>query len=337
MKKLIALLFFIFTLNLQATVVLPSSILTANEMVEEFRASFRVKLLELEKNYYALYGDRSLSYRSHEVITCQNRPFAPGSNLARLELTSKINGEERFQSMRYFGCGEKLVLQEHLQVVGGDEKPLTFNQMRKGEIALNLKAGEKKRFYRMIYGDQTELFSLSQERTPSGEFHEYRIGGQLAYQVTYTYSDEVSRVTYKYFPYSLKIQIGQSEWTTTMGFTPYTNIANAFAKPQNYVTYFDSSNTQVSEGTFLTNFGYNVRERTLSRVGSFVRVLINEFPPTAVVNTGTQNQRLLEELRLNYTRLLNNTEPNLVRNYIQELILAAEKGQLQDNRPASTP
>jgi len=334
MKKLITLFLFLFISSVQARVELPSSILTPNQIVEEFRGAFRVKLLELERNYYALYSDRSISYRSHEPVTCDNKSYPPGSNLARVELTSKQSGDDLFQSIRYFGCGEKLVMQEHLQVVGGNDKPLTFSQVRKGEISLNLKAGEKKRFYRILYGDQTELFSLSQEATPTGEFHEYKIARQLAFQITFLYSEDSSRVTYKYFPYNLKVQIGQSEWTMNMGFTPYTNIANAFSQPRNYVTYFDSSNSQVSEGTFLTNFGYNIRERTLDRLGSFIRVLMNELPPTAVVSTGTQNQRLLEELRLNYTRLLNNTEPNLVRNYLQELILAAEKGQVQDNRPA---
>ncbi|GAB4421059.1 MAG: hypothetical protein OHK0056_31790 [Bacteriovoracaceae bacterium] len=316
-----------------AKVPFPETVLTPNQMIEEFRGSLRIKILDLEKNYYALYSDNTIVYRSHQNVLCNGKNAPAQSNLASLQLLTKKSEGVVDQIMKYKGCDDRVVITEIHHAEGLAPEEISFSQVREGLTQIDLKKSENKRIYRLVYNDQVELFQYVQERTADGEFHEARIAGQLAFQITYVYGQDSSRLTYKYFPYNLKVQIGGSEWTSNMEFTPYTNVVNAFKTPKDYVTYFDSTNSQVSKGTFITNFGYNIRERTLQRVLSFIQASLNEFPPTTVVNTGVQNQRLLEELRLNYTRLLNNSEMNLVRQYITDLIQAAEKGQLQDNRP----
>lgn len=332
MKYLLLLSIFV-SAKVFANVAFPDTVLTPNQLIEEFRGPLRIKILDLEKNYYALYSDNTILYRSHQNVECNGKNAAAQSNLASIQMSSSRTEDRVDQVIVYKGCQENKVLTEIHHAEGIAPELITFSMIREGQTQINLRRGENKRIYRLVYGDSTELFKYVQERNGNNETHEVRIAGELAFTATYVYGVESSRLTYKYFPYTIKVQIGGSEWSSQMGFTPYTNIVNAFKTPANYVTYFDSTNSQVSKGTFITNIGHNIRERTLQRVLSFVQASLREFPPTTVVSTGVQNQRLLEELRLNYTRLLNNTEINLVRQYLTDLINAAEKGQLQDNRP----
>ena len=64
-----------------------------------------------------------------------------------------------------------------------------------------------------------------------------------------------------------------------------------------------------------------------------MQVWLRRFPTTEVTSSSGSNQRLLNELRIANSRLLNGTELNLVRILIQQYIQAVEKGEFVDNRP----
>ena len=89
----------------------------------------------------------------------------------------------------------------------------------------------------------------------------------------------------------------------------------------------------MSQNTFLQFFSFWAVRNGLANVKSFVDFHMYWFPPTELVSTGGQSQRLINELRLNLNRILNNTNINLVEVYLRKLIEAVETGLIQDRRP----
>jgi hypothetical protein len=89
----------------------------------------------------------------------------------------------------------------------------------------------------------------------------------------------------------------------------------------------------MSLSNFINTFSKTVTERSLKTLSSIFKYHNYYFPPTEATKSGSQNQRLIDELRLNQNRLLANTDINLIKVFLLDLINAAELGQIIDNRP----
>lgn len=315
---------------------LPRGIFGIDDLIKEFRGPLQIKIDELGKNYIVHKKGYFASYKSHEDINClwQNAPG--GEILAKLQMTVRESEGQLFESAYYEGCKGQGNLKEVVITRGKDLKPISEKEFFKGERNFDLKDNEDSRLYKLLAWDDVELFRLNIRRTPhGGKVAEFFIREQRFMNMTYTFSEEQSRVIYTFYGYNIKYERRWSTWTMNRGRDTYALKVVANKNHVSPVTYLNSTNNLISAATFSRFFNFSVLQGTVARLADWIKWHNWIFPTTEFSSSGVQNSRFLDELRLTFTRLLSNTDLNLVRNLIQEYIKAIEDGIIRiiDNRP----
>lgn len=291
----------------------PSFLIDERAILDEFRGQLRSKLDDLSRNYIIQRSSESIYWTSTSVVDCAgvNRsPRAPLTSLRVLRADNIISFELR-------GCSGQMVLRETFESSGA------------------------------------QLFSLSEYlsgKIPSGDLTRYVLQDSLGANIlewrvkegisVFTFLNARfldiykidTRWQYKAFGYSVRYKNEGHSFDVDMHFDPQ-QLTVDWAKAE--VRIYDTEFRRISVNTFLVGYAHTVQNVTLSIISGVVKSALTQLPSTEFVASGGQNSRLLDEMRLTYTRLLNNLELNLVRQFIQDIIKAIESGLLKitDNRP----
>lgn|GEM_PF-687927 len=320
-----------------ATLQLPQALYSIDDLVAEFRNPLRLKAEDLKKNYRAKSSNNVIVYDSHEPVTCSFQTIPANTILAKVEYFYREVEKEGLSVLRYFGCNEELSLVERFLRVGGEGGPLNFREFTEGKLSFELKKSEERYHYELQNKLGENLFSLSARwLTPSRDssLYSFSMRGQeflrvrtskTASELRVYYTFESFNVAYQYLPY-FKSNVSQNH----DGFTFKVLVKE---ESPNIPLYLSSMDTLLSQNTFIQFFSYWAIKNGLAYVKQFVDFHLYWFPPTEFVNSGGQSQRLVNELRLNLNRILNNTNLNLVEVYLRNLIQSVEAGQVTDRRP----
>lgn len=335
MNKLFTIFFFIFCVKAHAAPVpMPRSVLSINDIAEEFRGPLRSKISLLPENYIVDYKGQQVIMTSHETTTCLWEPLEAGSTLAKLEFFHTEKNGELIETANYGGCNGSLSLKEVIITKGKNLKPITFKQFIKGQRDFTLKDEQTDMLYRLINDEGLELFRFQQSRNAKGLNVSFFILGHNFLSMNYEYKEDLTRLVVTYKSYAAAYVRIWSAWRYVPSFPgQFSQTILAYRTPVNKVEYLNSKNSRMSQSSFQKVFNKNAVQDGFSRVSAFVKFHNFWFPSTEVAQVGGQNKELLNELRLMFTRLLNNSELNLVRNKIQEYIKAADEGKLVDLRP----
>lgn len=321
--------------QLLAAPKLPRGIFGVDDLIKEFRGPLQIKISELSKNYIVHKDGTRASFKSHEAINClwQNAPA--GEVLAKAELSVKRSEGKLNEAAYYTGCKGQLNLKEQIVTTGKDLVPLNAKDFFRGERSFDLKDNEDSRLYRILAWDDTEIFKMTLRRTTYGKVAEFFIREQRFMNATFTFTEAESRVIYTFYGYNIEYLRKHSKWRMNRNRSSYALKAIAYNREVSPVIFLSSTNELLSSATFQRYFSYSVLQGTVSTLSDIIKWHNFIFPTTEFKATGLQNSRFLDELRLTYTRLLNNIEINLIRNLIQEYIQAMENGLLKviDNRP----
>lgn len=323
------------TQQLAAAPKLPRGIFSVDDLIKEFRGPLQTKIAELSKNYIVHKEGARASFKSHEDINCMWQNAQAGEVLAKLELNIKKTETSLNEAAYYTGCKGQLNLKEQVVTTGTDLKPISTKEFFNGERSFDLKKNEKTKLYRLLAWDDEELFKLTLRRTPRGKVAEFYIRNQRFMNATYTFTEDESSVVYTFYGYNIDYLRKHSKWRMNRNRNTYALKAFAYNRAVSPTLFLNSTNESISSATFQRYFSFSVLQGTVSTIADFVKWHNFLFPTTEFRSTGAQNSRFLDELRMTYTRLLNNIEINLVRNLIQEYILALETGLLKviDSRP----
>ena len=341
MQKIFYVILFFFLIGLggpraNGFVNFPSGLYSIDDLVEEFRGPLTTKVDELKSTFISKQSANMAEYTSHEVVNCLWQDFEAGASLSRLEYFQNLEVNQLREKVSYFGCGESLSLVETVITEGTDLKKGSFDNILKGIRKFDLNKNETRKVYILKNDKDEELFKLAVRRLPNqGKIAKFFITGSEFLSIRYFQSLNDSRVVFNFSPY--RINYKRPPWfglNASHNFTPFA--LSSFRKlingaPQDI--YLSSRSTILSKRTFQTYVSYRAIQNGIKYVGSMMKFHLYWFPSTEVISTGGQSQRLLDELRLMLTRLLNNTETNLVKNYVRELINAAENNLLIDKRP----
>ena len=332
--KLLSLFIFL-ALTPAYALELPKKAFKIDDMIKEFRGPLELKISELQKNYITHISGLNAVFKSHEDTTCNWVKAPAGEVLAKIQMSVKKDTDRLTESVFYTGCADQLNLKEVVVTTGTDLKPISEKQLYEGQRSFDLKKNENSRFYSLRAWDDEELFRLTLRRLVNGKVAEFYIRGQRFMTMTVSLSEKSTRVSYTLYPYSYKYNRKDSSWSVNRSLATHTITAIRNASGISRNQFFNSDFEEISASSFQSFFSYSVLESSLARISSFVKWHNFIFPSTEFASSGVQSSRFLDELRLTFTRLLSNTDINLVRNLIQSYIARIEEGVIKiiDNRP----
>jgi hypothetical protein len=302
---------------------LPPSVLTIDEIVNEFRNTLTTKLGEIGKNFIAKSSDKTIIYTNNVSMKCNGEVIPQGDPVVGLQYNFKITGNELIEKATYSGCKSEISLVEDVVTRGTSLVPLSYNDFIKGKRTFELSAGQMYRLYRISNAENEEIFKLLIEKSDTTQLAEFYILGQKFLRISLNYQENSTRADFTYFGYAAKYVRKHASWSFDNSFDPFTNtIVSSKESAIQFVFY-----------AFSTQFDQKVTSSSIARIRKIMDYHNYYFPTTTVVQTGASNERLKAELRVTLNRLQNNVELNLVKKQIQDYIDAAENSLIIDNRP----
>lgn len=331
------LIFFQGAIQASNGIPIPSALYSIDDLVGQFRNPLKTKIEDLKKNYRYRSTSNVILYSSHEQVNCLFQNWDADSTLTKLEYFFRNQGREALDVLRYNGCGDQLSLVERFIRVGDDQQALSFNEFSNANLSFTLRK-EWDRFYYQLQNNLGEnLISLAARWVNEAKNHAYysfSIRDQEFLIVNYQYLPNETRVTYTFRGFHINYQylpwFNMNLSQNHNGFS-FKVIVKSEAPETPF--FLSSQDTQLSQNTFLQYFSYWANTNGFDNVKKFVDFHLYWFPPTEFLNTGGQSQRLINELRLNLNRILNNNNLNLVEVYLRNLIQSVEQGLILDRRP----
>jgi hypothetical protein len=322
-----------------AQVPLPRSLVTIDQLIDEFRGGLTTKVKDLSSNYIATTSPGNVVFTSSMETKCPYRPLKAGETLSRLSLSVDHKEGELTEVARYFACGGKLSLVEEVITRGRGLTPLPWGVFVKGKRSFALKKGEDFRLYRLRNSKQEELFKVIIQRMSQGTILNatFYIREAKFLNIQYQLNDSMSRAIFTSYGFKVSYHLKHSSWeidTTGRrgGITKL--VVNAYAQPVGRVDYIHDSSL-VSQGSFQKYIQYAITRKSFEKIAQFIKSHLHVFPSTSFRQTGLTNTRFLDELKLAHIRLVNNTEINLVKDLVQQYVQAIEEGtiKIDDRRP----
>lgn len=291
----------------------PSFLIDERAILDEFRGQLRSKLEDLSRNYITQRSSESIYWTSSEALDCAGVSRAPRAPLASLS----VRRGDNVVSFELRGCSGRMVLRETFSAINAQS--FSLSEYLNGKIP----GGTLTRY---VLQDSIGANIL--------EWRE-KEGISVFTFINSRFLDiykSATRWQYKAFGYSVSYKNEGNSFDVDMRFDPQQLTVEWGG---NEVRIYDTEFRRISVNTFLIGYSHTIQNVTLSIISGIVKSALTLLPSTEFVASGGQNSRLLDEMRLTYTRLLNNLELNLVRQYIQEIIKAIESGLLKitDNRP----
>lgn len=331
----IYVLFILCNSNIRAeNIPLPSSVLDIEDLVSEFRSVFASKLVDLGKNYISQMSDKHIVYKSSENLMCngiQTRAGMPVSSLKYHFSNSAPN--ELVEKAIYTGCNDLVSLVEEVVTKGESVIPLNFNDFIRGKRTIDLKENETSRLYRILNGENEEIFKIMIEKSERLKSANFYFVGEKFLTITYEYTPTSSSAYFMVHSYAAKYNRKRSSWRSINNSPPVSFSVHVTRDRIDQVSYLDGERKQLSLSNFLNLFDNKILGPVIYPIRGIMNYHNYYFPNTETTNTGAASQRLLEELRINQNRLINNIELNIVKTYIQNLINSVESGKIIDNRP----
>lgn len=330
--RLVLFIFLFSNLAKAESVPLPSSVLGVNEIVEEFRGTLKNKIVALGKNYISQVSDKTIIFKNSEDTKCNGVLLPKDSAVSSFKLNFNLKDDELNEKVIYSGCSE-ISLVEDVVTRGINLKPITFNDFIRGNRSFDLKDNETFKLYKVSNLEGDEIFKVMLEKSGNSRFESYFYLGQKFLTINFEFNTSSTKAIFTAYSYQATYKRKHGTWSSRSNYSPYsfTVVVDKMASDQ--VAYYDQNRNRISLSNFLSLFNMYILDSTLSNLQSIFDYHTYYFPSTEVTKSGAASQRLLEELRVNQSRLLTNTELNLVRNFIQDLINATESGFIQDNRP----
>lgn len=333
MIKIISLLF-ILSFNIQAeTIALPPSVSSVDDIIVEFRNTLTTKINELGKNFISQLSDKTIVFTNSSTLYCNGSPIRQGEPVASMQYIFKKNTNELVEKSVYTGCGNQVSLVEDVVTRGGKLEPLKYSDFIKGKREFDLKDDEFYRLYRVSNSENEEIFKVLIEKKEKSKLVDFFILGERFLRLNYDFQEKSTRLTLTYFGYKAKYVRKHAVWEMDNDFLPFNNAVIVTKGLIDQINYLNTSGEPLSQSEYLFRFNHFVSSGPIARIRKILDYHNYYFPMTKVVQTGSVNERLKEELRIAFNRLQNNTELNLVKKLIQDYVEAAENGLIIDNRP----
>ncbi len=333
MKSLILLALLFCTDARTENVPLPPSVTGINEIMAEARNLLTTKISELGKNFIPQLSDKTVVFVNNANLRCNGRVTLQGEPVSSLKFNFKIIGSELIEKSIYTGCNNEVSLVEDVITRGSKLTPVKYADFIKGKREFDLNENETYRLYRLSNSENEEIFKMLIEKKENSKLVEFFFLGQKFARLNYDYKTDSTRLTYTYSGYKAKYVRNHANWEFDHDYDPFTNTVLVTKNSINQIAYINTIGLPLTQNEFLSRFDSYIISGPIKRIRNILEYHNYYFPETKVVQTGSGNERMKEELRITLVRLQNNTEINLVKKQIQDYIEAVENGFISDTRP----
>ncbi|MEK6623725.1 MAG: hypothetical protein AABY86_02070, partial [Bdellovibrionota bacterium] len=315
---------------------LPTGVLDLDSLMFEFRGQLERKVQGLFENYIATTNGPRTIFTSSENIECAHQTISKGRSLVVLEYHSELKSSELIERSRYTDCFGSTGLNEMVITKGKDLRPLNQAELQSGRRHFELSKNESEKRYVLTNDNNEELVSLLAYRQDGNLRAFIRLRGNRFLDMVREIEDNRERYIYTLSGYDIEYKTSYASWRSRMNMPVTTYSALRLKADSNdFVHYLNSDNQPISLQEFQAELGRYAIEGGLKMVGQFVEYHLYTFPSTDFSRSSVQKNRFLEELNLAYIQLLNNTDINLVTNFIRATIDAIAQGliRVEDHRP----
>ncbi len=333
------LFLFLLSLNATADIRLPSKYFDLSQIVAPYKELIKDKIEQLEQNFIQREKGTLRSFLSVGSTNCQN-----GITLTRNELIGSIqylhsssvrNKKETLKEIvEYRGCRNKINFIEEIYTEGIKLEKMKWPEVRLSKTRIKIQKNEDARVYRLMTSTREEVLKISQEKIGLNKYKTifYNLRQPVVVMIddfTDGHSKEIVELEYQLN--NVNVSFEGSNFSFNGGNSSNTRV-RARVDKESAITFLDNNGQQLSFNSFV-EFVSKIKDTISEKMTSFYRFGWSQsYPQTKFAGGGDLNARLLEELRLNQTRLLTNTQLNLVTLYIQELIQAVTNSEIQDKR-----
>lgn len=291
----------------------PTYLIKEESILEEFRGQIRSKFEELSQNYIISRSVSGIVWSSSEKTDCAGISRLPRYPLASISMAKAASSV----SFIVKGCSSTPLFKETFEAQGAASFTLSdylSGKLPNGKLSRYLlQDGIGQNIFEWHVKGNSSFFLFTDQRFLDIYKEESRWQYKaVGYRANYTNDGYGMGVVMDFGDSRLSVDWSESE-----------------------VRLYNTDFQRISVNSFLTSYSHAVQSTTLNFVSGIIKYFIGSLPSTEFVASGGQNSRFLDEMRLTYTRLLNNLELNLVKQYVQEIIKAIESGliKITDNRP----
>ncbi|MBI2520443.1 MAG: hypothetical protein HYV97_08490 [Bdellovibrio sp.] len=335
LKSLFTIFLLAFHSGVQAGNV-PTGVLDLDSLMFEFRGKLERKIQGLFENYIATSNRSQTIFSSSEQVECSHQMIAKGRPLAVIEYHFEVKPDELVERLRYTDCFRTTGLNEMIITKGQNLRALNQAELRSGRRSFELSSNEIEKRYVLTNDNNEELVSLMVYRQNNNLRAFIRLRGSRFLDMARELEEERERYVYTLSGYDIEYKTAFASWHSRMNMPVTTYSALRLKSETNdIVHYLDSQNQPISMQEFQAEFGRVAVDGGLRMVGQFMEYHLYTFPPTDFSRSTVQKNRFIEELNLAYIQLLNNTDLNLVTNFIRAIIDAIAQGliRVEDHRP----
>jgi len=280
---------------------IPRNLLSAELFKRDIRLPIENKILQMDQNFIKEDFGRTIKYFSNKEVRCQNdKVIRAGQEIFKIIKQTFITMDRTKEVINYYGCSKTLFFRE---------------------ISTTSKNGSS---YELIGANNLKVYRSLKKKTGNVTVTSLYIDNQDFIKITEKSHKNYKEVFYKRFPFFLYMKINGKPFIYNHEFE---NAGDYRLRiyPKNRIEYYDYSAKPISLGKFQETVQFR-------GAASFIGAIFLDLPETKYVNSGTNNAKLLGELRNAQTFLISNTNINFVKNLINEYIKEVEDGNIVDNR-----
>lgn len=315
-------------------VPLPTGVYSVGNLVDEFRAQLRTKIDELHKNFYPHLSGPTIQFFNDDGTNCPLGPKTPPSKpVAAISVSEKRGVDSLTQVVTYTSCNQQVLFQESYRSTGNDLKPTPVRDLWYGLGNLTLSDNETEKIYTLSNSKNKETIRVRIFRTNTGVHADFWLQSRNIFRYEDYQSPEESRVRYFLESFTFEnLENGHVDrWRYNFG--GFSSLRSVLKK-NGQIFYYINEPGPVPFIKFNQTFADFVLGASFDIFRSVVKYgFINYLPETKFVKSGISSTRLLDELRLNLTRLTAKIELNEVRNFILQLITSVDNEYIVDKRP----
>ncbi|HAZ13493.1 MAG: hypothetical protein A2X86_13260 [Bdellovibrionales bacterium GWA2_49_15] len=315
---------------------LPQGVLDLDSLMFEFRGQLERKIQGLFENYIVSTNQGRTLFSSNGHALCAKQTMPLLRTLVTYDYNYELKKGELIERLRYTDCFGATDINELIITKGNNLRPLNQAELRSGRRNFELADNESERRYLLSNSKNEELISLLAYREGNNLRASVRLRGARFLDMVRVLEEGRERYSYTLSGHDIEYKVAYSHWRSQMGMATTTYSALRLkSEDHEIVHYLDANNQPISLQEFQEWLGRHAIESGFQMVGQWLSYHLYTFPSTDFSRSNVQKNRLLEEFNLAYIQLLNNTDLNLVTNFIRAIIDAIGQGliRFEDHRP----
>jgi len=305
-------------------------------LFDEFRNQIRDKISQLATNYIRRVSKTRYVFEDDKEYLCSKNKIPVREMIAAIEVNTELKDDLRRETISYFTCKGQLIFTENFETRGKELTESNTQQLLTGVRPFILESNEDSETYTLSDSKRMEMLKVhykKDDQKAQKTKADFFILGQPALSYYENIGKKQSQVSYIVYPLNISYKYDNG------GFNVNYNIDSNLefkisGTDKGQIFYFYNSAKATTFSQFITQFQSHVLGITIFVYRAIIDGFLGALPATEIVSTGSKSDRLLEELNINLSRLVNNVEINEVRVFLQDFKNSVEAGFIKDERPA---